>query len=275
VSGGNPNLTPERANTYSIGMTLRPAALPTFSGSIDYYTIKLDNAIGAVPQNFALQQCLDSGDPQYCGLIVRTPIGALTGASVAGGGYIIAKSDNVGASKVSGIDVQAAYRISLPQPFRDLTFALNGAKLLEATATPSPGFPTYDCVGLYGTTCQTLNPRWRHVFRASLGLPHDLMMSLQWRFIDQVKLESNTTQEALSAGVIDEVNARLPSMSYLDLAAQWTPSPSMSVRLGINNLLDRDPPLVTTELSGTGGPNTYPTYDILGRQIFLSTTVKF
>jgi len=220
--------------------------------------------------------CLDSGDPKYCSLIVRTPLGALTGASIAGGGYVISNAMNIGKGQSSGVDVQASYAIDLPAPFRTLSFALNGAKAIKATSTPSPGFPTYDCVGLYGNTCQTLNPKWRHTLRSTLGLPHDLLVSVQWRFIDSVEFEGNTSQPALtSGGDIDELNGKLPARSYLDLTAQWSPTTSIDVRLGVNNLLDRNPPLVTTEISGVGGPNSFPTYDLLGRQIFVATTMKF
>jgi outer membrane receptor protein involved in Fe transport len=275
VTGGNTQLKPERANSHTIGLTFSPSALPTLTGSIDYYSIKLDDAIGVVPPTFALQQCLDTGDPRYCSSIVRTPIGGLSGASIAGGGYIISDSQNIGKGKTTGIDVQASYRLTLPAPFSTLSFALNGAELLHTTATPAPGLATYDCVGLYGNTCQTLNPRWRHTFRTSLGLQHNLLVSLQWRFISAVKLDSNTSQAGLTDGNQDEVNGTLGARSYLDLTTQWSPTDSIDVRLGINNLLDRNPPLATTDVSGTGGPNTFPTYDILGRQIFLATTMKF
>jgi iron complex outermembrane recepter protein len=43
----------------------------------------------------------------------------------------------------------------------------------------------------------------------------------------------------------------------------------------VNNILDQDPPLVSQPISGTGSPNTYPTYDLLGRQVFISATAKF
>ena len=64
-------------------------------------------------------------------------------------------------------------------------------------------------------------------------------------------------------------------MSYLDLFALWNIRPNLAVRAGINNILDKDPPLVATELSGFGSANTYPTYDTLGRQAFMGVTAKF
>jgi outer membrane receptor protein involved in Fe transport len=47
------------------------------------------------------------------------------------------------------------------------------------------------------------------------------------------------------------------------------------VRAGINNILDQDPPIISQGIAGSGAPNAYPTYDLLGRQMFISATAKF
>jgi iron complex outermembrane receptor protein len=278
VIGGNPNLKPEQADTYSIGLTFTPQRWPNLTGSIDYYHIALSDSVGTIPGAFLFQQCLQTGDPTYCSQIVRTPVGALTGASVAGGGYILQNSVNIGAAMTSGIDIQGAFRIPLSARLGSLSGALNGALLLHAETTPQPGQHTYDCVGLYGNTCQTVNPRWRHNLRLNWETNWNTVVSLQWRFIGSVSLDNNSSDPSLQNAEFGEFfayNARLPSMSYIDLTAVWDVRPGISVRLGVNNLLDKDPPLVVTDLSGTGSPNTYPTYDILGRQAFVGVTAKF
>jgi outer membrane receptor protein involved in Fe transport len=48
-----------------------------------------------------------------------------------------------------------------------------------------------------------------------------------------------------------------------------------TVRAGITNILDQDPPLVRAALSQTGSPNTYSTYDLLGRHMFIGFTANF
>lgn len=50
---------------------------------------------------------------------------------------------------------------------------------------------------------------------------------------------------------------------------------NISVRFGINNILDRDPPL-SASVGTTGNGNTYPqTYDALGRYMFVGATIDF
>jgi outer membrane receptor protein involved in Fe transport len=67
----------------------------------------------------------------------------------------------------------------------------------------------------------------------------------------------------------------MPAVSYLDLAASWEPTKQLQVRGGISNVMDRDPPLVSSELISGGAPNYYEFYDGLGRQVFLALTAKF
>lgn len=105
LQGGNPDLRPERADTYTVGLTVRPQALPDFSGSLDYYRIRLKDAVGSLDAQVIMRNCLDTGDPTYCSQLVRHPItGTLNGASVAGGGYIVQTNVNIGAGLLEGID---------------------------------------------------------------------------------------------------------------------------------------------------------------------------
>jgi iron complex outermembrane recepter protein len=49
----------------------------------------------------------------------------------------------------------------------------------------------------------------------------------------------------------------------------------VTLRGGINNILDQDPPVISQPIAGTGEPNAYPNYDLLGRELFVSATAKF
>jgi iron complex outermembrane recepter protein len=257
-------------------VTWSPAGLG-LTTSIDYYRITLDDAISTIPGTFLFEQCLDTGNPLYCSQIRRTSLGALTGASVASGGYILQTSVNVAAASLEGIDVQLSYSLPLSERWGALSFALNGANVLSADNTPQPGSgQSYDCAGLFGTTCQTITPKWRHNVRIGWETPWDLEVSLNWRYIGRTSLDGNSTDPDLNPnGDIDEFNAELPVRNYFDLSALWNFATGTTVRLGINNILDKDPPLISTNVSGTGGPNSYPTYDILGRQAFLGVTQRF
>jgi outer membrane receptor protein involved in Fe transport len=278
LTGGNPHLQPEQADSYTVGLTLTPSLLPNFTGSIDYYDIKLQGAVGTVGADIIMSNCLDTGSPTYCSQIVRSPnTGGLVGNSIASGGYIIQTNVNIGAAEVSGIDVQAAYKLAT-DGLGSFLFSLNGAYLLETTTTPIPGAHTYDCAGLYGSTCQTVNPIWRHNLRTTWQMPWDVSASLTWRYIGGVKLDNNDSDPTLNFAKFHQYNyfnAEIPSYGYLDIAATWNVTKGFELRGGINNVLDKDPPLATFEITAGGAANTYSTYDALGRQMFIAFTAKF
>jgi outer membrane receptor protein involved in Fe transport len=278
LTGGNPNLRAEQATSYSFGVNLTPTFLPNFTASIDYFRITLNDGVGPIPANVILTNCLNTGDPTYCSQIVRSNTGSLNGNNIAGGGYIVQTQVNVASARASGIDLQGAYRVSLGERWGSLTFGLNGAYLKASEATPLPGAPTYDCSGLFGSTCQTVNPRWRHNLRTSWQAPRDIELSLNWRYLGAVSLDNNSSQPTLNGaafGAPNLFNARIPAYSYFDLAATWKLNETLEFRAGVNNLLDKDPPIVTSEIVAGGAANTYETYDTLGRQIFVGMTAKF
>ena len=70
---------------------------------------------------------------------------------------------------------------------------------------------------------------------------------------------------------------RIPGYSYIDLAAIWHLDRHMELRAGVNNVLDKDPPVLPeNDISGNAGPsNSFRTYDLLGRQLFVAFTAKF
>jgi len=286
LTGGNAELENETATSYTVGFNITPQALPTFTASIDYYQIKIDDVVGVIAANVALNTCLDTGDPTYCALIVRQhTTGGLTGNNIAGGGYIVQQNLNIANAEVSGVDLQTAYVLHLPGDAGSLTFGLNGAYLLTAKTTPLPGAHTYDCAGLYGSTCQTVNPRWRHNLRTTWQSPWNFDVAVTWRFVGSVALDNNDPDPTLHGAEHRDPNtgeplykafgAEFPTYSYFDLAGTWNATEDIQLRLGINNVLDKDPPLGTVEVVGGGAANTYSTYDIMGRQVFMSVTAKF
>jgi outer membrane receptor protein involved in Fe transport len=272
VLGGNPDLAPESAETYSLGLTFTPSFLPNFMGSIDYYHIAVTNEVTSAPGAFVYQQCLATGAAQDCSQIVRNHVtGALTGATVAGGGYILQTDINGGAALVSGIDIQSNYRLPFNR-WGTLTANFSGSWIQHEETTPFTGLHTYDCAGLYGAICGGPAPTWRHNLRITWDTPFDrLSLSAYWRFIGEVGLDQNNSDPSLhfqSFGVYDAIDAHLPRMSYLDLSAIWPVTSKFELRMGINNVFDKDPPIVSEDVNDGTIPSSFPTYDYLGREFF-------
>jgi outer membrane receptor protein involved in Fe transport len=277
LTGGNQHLQAETSDSWTAGLTFTPERAPGLTGSIDYFHIAIDGEVSTIPAAVIMSKCLADSDPTYCSQIVRNPAsGSLTGATIAGGGYFIQTNVNIGAALASGVDVQANYKLPLGH-VGALVFGLNGSYLQHFESTPLAGEHTYDCAGLFGFTCQTVNPRWRHILRTTWQTPWNFDVAATWRYVGTVANDNNDNDPTLHFAVYGAYThqpAVIGSYSYIDLAATWHVVDNFELRGGINNVTDKDPPVVPFFIQ-PGGANAYSAYDQLGRQLFVAFTAKF
>ena len=272
IFGGNPRLKPETADTVTLGLVLQP--LKGLTVTADYFDIKVTDQISALDPGVSLRQCLDTGNPTFCGNIHRDSDGSLWNTN---DGFIRATNFNVGKLTTKGFDLGLDYQMKLAGAGQ-LDFSLLGTALQKLEIEPIRGLGSYDCAGFFGSTCGTPSPKWRHKLRTTWTSPFDLGVSLTWRYFGGTTNELNSTNPQLNGGsgpAADPVNAKFKGISYLDLATSYNIGKNLTLRLAINNLLDKDPPL-----SDSGAPfgngNTYPVvYDALGRRFSFNVTAKF
>jgi len=276
--GASDGLRAEKADTYSFGFVLQPTAIKNLSLSIDYYRIKVDGLIGGYGADTILDTCYTTGN--LCDLIVRDPTAGLTFGSLWLGpnGYVVNTTQNTGSQKVRGVDFASNYKLKIPNA-GSLNFDLVATRNLKQINEPIPGGDTYECQGKYGLQCGTPVPKWRHKFRTTWTAPYGndyysgLTVSGQWRYIG--KVEADELSQPVSR------DAKLGAQTYIDLYSSVTVFKSYTFRLGINNLLDNNPPIVggANDLAGAlpsvfGNGNTFPqVYDSLGRYIFFGVTM--
>jgi outer membrane receptor protein involved in Fe transport len=272
LAGGNPALEPETAKTYTAGIVLTP--MRNFSATIDYFNIKVEDVIGVLPPNLVVTQCIFSG--QFCDLVHRGLGGTLWSDP---SGFVTATNINIAKLKTSGWDIAINYNYNVGR-YGGLGFSFIGTKLDKLSTEPIPGLGEYDCVGFHGGTCGTPTPEWRHKFRVVWSAPWKFDLATTWRHVGKVKIDTLNSSPLLqdlaaTAPITENVGAR----DYFDLALTFNVLKQVSIRAGVNNVFDRDPP--TFNSSGGqavvfGNGNTYPqVYDCCGRKFFVGTTINF
>src|SRR6202012_3921274 len=94
-TGGTPSLQPEKSDTFTAGVVFTPTMLRGFSLTVDWFDIKVNGLIqaGVGGASVAVQQCLATGNPVYCGLIHRDPN---TGVLFGNSGFVQATNVNTG-----------------------------------------------------------------------------------------------------------------------------------------------------------------------------------
>ena len=276
--GTIPGIQAEEADTFTTGLVFTPTFVKGLSMSVDYYSIKVDGFIAGYGQDTILQACYQRG--QLCDLINRDPnAGTPSFGSLWLGqdGFVVDFTRNTGTLKVQGVDFKADYRFKGSQVgLGDIgTFTIDyvGTLNLKQQVTPIPGdsLSTYNCEGKYGPQCGAPVAEYRHKLRNTWQLPWaDASVSLAWRYLGGVKADG--------VGTTNNRDDKLKPQNYFDLFSSIRFQKAYTVRLGVNNVLDNDPPIIGGQgISATAGSgNTYPqVYDALGRFIFSSVTLDF
>jgi iron complex outermembrane receptor protein len=289
-TGGNPNLAPETADTYTVGAVWQPSFLPGANFTIDYFDIKVKDYISNIGANTIILGCFNGGNTAFCNLVHRDSVGGIRSPQ----GFVLDTTQNTGGLHTSGIDYSASYRTSLDtfglQNMGSISANLVGTWLEKLETTVLKGGVPEDCAGLYGSAnCDALggstgpNPKWRHKLRVTWNTPFEygwignLALGAQWRYYGAVKADT-TSSNPLLAGTTPATDAKLDSRSYLDLLATFKIKDNYSLRIGVNNVLDQDPPLAGQSNCPAGpcNQNVYAqTYDALGRYIFFGITADF
>jgi len=278
LQGGNTELTPERSDTLTFGVVFTPEFIPGFNLTIDYFDIKIENLISSVGAQNSLDACYTSGLIAACNNIKRNANGQLW----VGTGNVVDLNTNIGGLSTSGVDVAANYSVDLAdfgwEGAGRLGFAMVGTWLSELKTDTGLGFANseYDCAGFYANQCGVPNPEWRHRLRVDWGTPIDgLNINGTWRYYGSAEIAVLGADGSLSNAPDTRLDRSLDAMNYFDLAGTWQMRDNISVRAGVNNVFDTDPPL-SYSVGTTGNNNTYPQlYNAMGRYFFFGVTANF
>jgi outer membrane receptor protein involved in Fe transport len=291
--GGNPNLTPEKATTKTVGVVLQPRFLPRFALTVDYWDISLKDAIQGFGADAIVNNCVAfttaTSIAPSCALINRDPAGSLW---LTSGGFIIDTPSNSGRIKTNGWDISSSYSHRLGG-IGNLSASFIGTRLRKYEVNNGLPGGIYDCAGFYGPTCSGATvasaapmPKWRHKARVGLQMPNGIGLSVQWRHIGKVTAETLSNDQTLQGEFPLDPGLHIKSFNYFDLASTFTIGDHYNFRMGVNNAFDKRPPLVTGGSAVLGGSNlcpagpcngnTYPgTWDALGRYFYAGATLNF
>lgn len=262
ITGGDPGLAPEESDTYSFGFIVSPNFIPGLSVSVDYYDIKVEDAITSIAEETTLLQCIETG--QFCESVARGQNDTLWLGLAAPGNGIQAQSTNIGFFQTKGVDVEITYNLDMGE-WGSLNFVNIYGYIDEWTQEEYPGAGEIACEGVYGGSCVLPLAENRNRFQATWATPWDVTVNLTWRYIDEV-------EQAFTAN--DPID--IDSQDYIDLAATWAVTDYATLRLGMNNVLDEEPPFVAQGVTARENGNTYPgIYDPLGQYWFAGVSFQF
>jgi outer membrane receptor protein involved in Fe transport len=305
TSGGNLNVKPETSDSYTVGAVIQPSFVPGFTMTVDYYNIKVKQAITSPTPADVIGACFrnitaaSATDPACTAVIRRNPVtGGLDGDPSTTLG-LITQLTNSGQLKTDGIDLALNYR-------RDIGFAKLALSFLgnytfhsnfRSNVADSASVDR-DCTGYFSANCSSIQPKFQWSQRTTLSFDK-VDVSLLWRHIDQANYEataSNYVARGLNKGTAAApvpdllYSGNLPDgtgpynfnhirpYDYFDLSTRFALTSTLELTMGVTNVFNVKPPIVgsTAGTTSFNSGNTYPsTYDSLGRAYAASVKVRF
>ncbi len=283
INGGNPNLAPERGKSYTAGVVVQSLLVPGLTGSVDWYNITIDGAFEWARWGQAFDQCYNKRIQFWCGMYKRdASTGQLT--------EIDARWTNSGETKTQGFDFSLNYlldpkKLGIADKAGTFALAFNGALVTRLTRQFAPNTPTWSCVGYHGFACGEPSPKWKHVANVYWAMPWiQGGIGFTWRYIGPTKISKLSNDTILKA--TPRANntdtypliERLPAFSYFDVATNVALNKYLSLRFNVQNLLDKDPPLIGLDEFWSIGQyqNTYSGhYAVRGRTLRVGLSARF
>ncbi|PXA94819.1 TonB-dependent receptor [Caulobacter sp. D4A] len=266
TSGGNPDLTEETADTYNFGFVWTPRfenpLFEKFSVSVDYYSIDVKNAIGTIDVSTALEKCYTGGSSAsyYCNLFTRSSTtGEITNVTLT--------NLNLAEYKTSGVDFQLDWgfglgAVGLDDSLGSIKINVVGNYLESFKIQSLPGEAFEELKGTIGNTqisgTAVSHPEWKYATSVDYAFG-PFSVGARWRHIGDM----------VDAYYPDE---KIGAVDYFDLNGSWAINDTYSLRGGVTNLTDKQPPYFSSYVQANTDPSTY---DVLGRRFYVGFKAKF
>ena len=264
IEAGNPNLKPEKADTFTAGAVFRP--LSGLTASVDYYDIKIHDEIATLGAPTLAQGCF-SGNQLFCQSITFNPDGSIA--------FITNTRLNLAEAATRGIDFELAY--ARPRFLGGtLSTRLLATRVLKLESE-IPGGAIQDRLGQLSNFNRTVGvPKWAGDAFADYQRGR-LRLGLQARLVGAGKFSTILHEGTGGPNTINDNH--VPAFVYVTASGAYRLKSSgkrtIELFAVVNNLFDTDPPMVPS--GAAGGINESSTYgqfyDVVGR--FFRAGIRF
>jgi iron complex outermembrane recepter protein len=267
-NGGNPNLKPETAKTWTVGTVIEPQMVKGLSFTVDYYWIEIKDAISTAGAGFILSQCYPNAgqpNPAYCALVHRDATGNVTN--------IDDLNLNVGGTNTAGVDFSARYQMPTPG-FGRFGFGFDGTWMQYYNVT-QPGGKVLNMKGNFDQGVllgglQGVYPAFKGLASAVWGLG-GLGAGASVKYTGKIRQcsDSSGTTSGTCFDNTTGLSRDVGDYATMDAFVGYnfkTPAGTTSFTVGVNNVFDAAPRTIYGALE----PNSDPTaYDFMGRFFYV------
>ena len=227
VQSGNANLKAEVARTWTAGVVLRPRFVPRLQIAVDWYDIRLRDAISLASAADVANLCVDlptTANPFCAAISRRQGTGYINGYTV--------QPQNVAAYRTAGLELNAGYQLDAGAAGR-FDLRLVGGYLHRLELLPLPGARVVDNVD------QPFRPKYTVTFSPTWTLRAvTLAYNLRWQ--DGVRRFTRIETDS-SPAFVDPRYFRFKALWQHDVQVQVNATDAFALYGGVNNLFDQQP----------------------------------
>jgi iron complex outermembrane receptor protein len=281
-TGGSDDITAETSDSFTAGFVFSQPWSDAFDFDIGitYFDIEVSNTVEELDSVTILNRCYNDEDnlaSPFCSRITRAGVNPENNTV----GRVDASFVNLGLVTSTGYDINVRYvdDFEVGNTFWDLQATLTATKYDEQLEQIDDQAPVNDLVGEAGS------PEWSWIARIDLNAGNWGLV-YRARYIDGFALDADDVVQSTNGsrrdpcrtlgGPADCFDKHFGSSKiYHDVSATYVRD-DWSVSLGIKNMFDNEPPLITQG----SGPSRFnyvvqSTYDLYGRRAFLNLQKSF
>jgi outer membrane receptor protein involved in Fe transport len=272
--GGNTNLKQETAKTITAGIVWTPEFAPRFSLSVDWFDIKINDAIALVPRQFIIDQCVTSlGTSSLCSFITREGGAPLRPRSPGTIWQVNSGPVNSASIETAGVDVAARWAHTFDNG-HVFNASLAYTYLDKLTLQPLAGEPVQDNKGQLNGDGR-LGAGFEH--RANLSLGYKIG-SARATWTARYQSAIKDTLEA-NGPLLSPAENNVSAYMYHDMQVRYGfgAEERFNVHVGVDNVFDKKPPPINQNGASniTGTETAAESYDPIGRYIYAGFDLKF
>jgi outer membrane receptor protein involved in Fe transport len=263
VDGGNPNLDAETARVLTAGLVYEPPQVKGLSFTLDYWRVEIDKAIQVLGASAIFANCYTRGIDSYCAQIHRDPISSAID-------FVENPVDNVGGATTSGLDIAV----------------VEDAKLGSLGRVRAQIEAQYLFLADIDNSIQTLHgrgffdngvfPKYKANLSAMYTNPKGFGGGFNVRYVGSYReCQGNDCNTASNLEMLSrDVSAWVKTDLFLNYDVK-SPAGLTRFAVGVNNLLDSQPPVIYTGPAANAANSDPGTYDYMGRFLYARLTQQF
>ncbi|RDS81566.1 TonB-dependent receptor [Dyella monticola] len=271
LSSANPKLKPERSTTRTFGVVYSPHAINNLDISLDYYDVRLKDAITSVPASGILDYCYVQTIQSFCNAFTRDSTGTITSLTET--------LYNLGSVTTSGYDLGIHYR--LPETsFGRFRITSDSTYLTTYQISSGPGSAPQDLAGFMNGN------QGLYRIRSNFQVDWDYKQyGASWtvRYYSGLKDSCYSVDPAIECSRPDYINpwigaygiSQKGAVAFNDAQVRYTFPWQGVISLGVNNVFNKKGPFYYNVVSyGSGSPPYDPNFDV-DRFFYLQYSQKF